>query len=297
MRARPYDPTWRALLCPAVADDFFADGRPTAELALAAEMARVAYIGFDRADAERSRAERILARAGFPRVEFISAGGTECFVARDEAAALTFVAFRGTAGFRDIVTDLMTWRVGWTPGGRVHAGFAGALRKTWQPLLQSLTHHSGRLVFTGHSLGAALATLAATLLPPAAVYAFGSPRVGNRAFAELLRDVEIHRVIGCADLVCRVPPSWLGFSHGGAENYVDRDGVAQGEVAATAIRADGAAARREYLRRLAWRAGNVWSRRLADHAPVNYVTARPVTDSGMQSAESRTAAGAGSEIS
>ena len=297
MRARPYDPTWRALLCPALADDFFANGRPAPELALAAEMARVAYIGFDRAAAERARAERILASAGFGRVEFISAGGTECFVARDEAAALTFVAFRGTAGVRDIVTDLMTWRVGWTPGGRVHAGFAGALRKTWQPLLQSLTHHSGRLVFTGHSLGAALATLAATLLPPAAVYAFGSPRVGNRAFAELLRNVEIHRIVGCTDLVCRMPPGWLGFSHGGVENYVDRDGLTQGEVAAMAIRADGAAARREYLRRLAWRAGNVWSRRLADHAPVNYVTARLVTDPGTPSMEIQTAARDGSEMS
>jgi hypothetical protein len=277
MRARPYDPTWRALLCPALADDFFANGRPAAEVALAAEMARVAYIGFDRAASARDRAERILAAAGFGRVEFISAGGTECFVARDEGAALTFVAFRGTAGFRDIVTDLMTWRVGWTPGGRVHAGFAGALRRTWQPLLQSLTHHSGRLVFTGHSLGAALATLAATLLPPAAVYAFGSPRVGNRAFAELLRDVEIHRVVGCTDLVCRVPPEWLGFVHAPGERYADRDGTLQRSFDAAAARADMRAARGAYRRTLAWRIGNAWSRRLADHAPVNYVTIDPAS--------------------
>jgi len=273
MRARPYDPTWRALLCPALADDFFEHGRPEPELALAAEMARVAYIGFDRAAAERTRAERILARAGFPRVEFISAGGTECFVARDDAAALTFVAFRGTAGLRDIVTDLMTWRVRWTPGGRVHAGFAGALRRVWHPLLQSLTHHSGRLVFTGHSLGAGLATLAATLLPPAAVYAFGSPRVGNRAFADLLRDIEIHRIVGCADLVCSVPPAWLGFVHAGAGDYADRDGTLQQQpFDADAARADMRSARAAYRRKEAWRAGNAWSRRLADHAPVNYAT-------------------------
>ena len=272
MRTRPYDPSWRALLLPSLANDFFADGRPPDELRLAAELSRVSYIGFDRSQREQQRARSILQNAGFGDVEFLSAGGTECFVARNRGSDLTFVSFRGTAGLRDLVTDLMTWRVAWTPGGRVHAGFAGALRRVWHPLLQTLTHHSGRLVYTGHSLGAALATLAATLLPPQALYAFGSPRVGDRDFVALLGALEVRRVVDCADLVCRVPPEWLGFAHVGTGHYVDRDGMLRPQADADAIRQDARAARRAYLRALAWRPGNAWSRRLADHAPVNYVT-------------------------
>jgi hypothetical protein len=278
MRQRPYDPSWRALFLPSLADDFFVQGRPRDERALCAELARVAYIGFDRAAGEQQRATDILANAGFRAVTFLSRGGTECFVARDADAALTVVAFRGTASAQDVLTDLMAWRIRWHPGGRAHAGFAWALRRVWPALLQTLTHHSGRLVYTGHSLGGALATLAATLLPPAALYTFGAPRVGNARFAELLRDVDHVRATDCADAVCDVPPSWLGYVHTGRQLYVDRDGVAREGVDDAAQRADRRLARREFVRRFAWRAGNVWTRRLADHAPVNYVTAGPDPD-------------------
>ena len=108
---RSYDPSWRALLSPAAATDFFVNGRPANEAALCAELTRVAYIGFDRGEAGRRRASGILRNAGFAREQFISAGGTECFVARDIDAQLTVVAFRGTAGLRDVVTDLRHDRI------------------------------------------------------------------------------------------------------------------------------------------------------------------------------------------
>ncbi|MEP6701503.1 MAG: lipase family protein [Betaproteobacteria bacterium] len=274
-RSRPYDPTWHALLCPGAARDFFAAGRPASELLLCAELARLAYVGFDRSPAEAQRAEGLLREAGFDSVRFLSRRGTECFVARDHTARLTVVSFRGTASLLDLAMDLATWRVRWSAGGRVHAGFACALRPVWGELVHALSHeaHEGsRLVFTGHSLGAALATLAATLMPPAALYTFGSPRVGDARFVELLRDVPFVRTTDCADLVCHVPPAWLGFAHGGALTYLDRRGDVHTAADATAIRADRMIARREYLRTLAWRIGNACSRRFADHAPVNYVT-------------------------
>ncbi|KAL5728432.1 hypothetical protein ACHQM5_001517 [Ranunculus cassubicifolius] len=67
---------------------------------------------------------------------------------------------------------------------------------------------------TGHSLGAALAVLAAdelstceTHVPPIAVYSFGGPRVGNRGFANRItkNGVKVLRVVNSQDVVTRVP--------------------------------------------------------------------------------------------
>ena len=46
-----------------------------------------------------------------------------------------------------------------------------------------------RLILAGHSLGAALATLAATVFPPALLVTLGSPRVGDAEFVAALAEV------------------------------------------------------------------------------------------------------------
>ncbi|KAK9102827.1 hypothetical protein Sjap_020081 [Stephania japonica] len=80
------------------------------------------------------------------------------------------------------------------------------------------------ITVTGHSLGAALALLAANDLstslsnsmningmaeeaPPIAVYSFGGPRVGNRGFVDCLTSngVKVLRVVNSQDMVTRVP--------------------------------------------------------------------------------------------
>ncbi|KAI3791033.1 hypothetical protein L2E82_04576 [Cichorium intybus] len=67
---------------------------------------------------------------------------------------------------------------------------------------------------TGHSLGAALALLVADDLstcakdmPPIAVYTFGGPRVGNRAFTKKLssQHVKVLRIVNSKDIITRVP--------------------------------------------------------------------------------------------
>jgi pimeloyl-ACP methyl ester carboxylesterase len=77
-------------------------------------------------------------------------------------------------------------------GGHVHRGFAIAIAETWQEILNRVrlrrVHDAQRLWLTGHSLGGALATLAACRCADAGqtvamVYTFGSPRVGDRVFA------------------------------------------------------------------------------------------------------------------
>lgn len=70
------------------------------------------------------------------------------------------------------------------------------------------------ITVTGHSLGAALALLVADdlstcaqVIPPIAVYTFGGPRVGNRAFAKKLssQQVKVLRIVNSKDIITRVP--------------------------------------------------------------------------------------------
>ena len=95
------------------------------------------------------------------------------------------------------------------------------------------------ITVTGHSLGAALALLAADELstccshmPPIAVFSFGGPRVGNRAYANRIKEngVKVLRVVNAQDLITKVPGMplegmedlpWAAYSHVGSELRVD----------------------------------------------------------------------------
>ena len=133
------------------------------------------------------------------------------------------LSFRGTKGFTDMSTDLMVKRnsVPWTAGG-VHRGFSQAIDAVWGDVEAAIGEGLGnrKLFVTGHSLGAALAQLAAIRLQSSgetvtAVYAFGSPFIGDDDFAEAYDSVLAQRTfphINHKDAVTRVPPRWLGFT-------------------------------------------------------------------------------------
>lgn len=103
-------------------------------------------------------------------------------------------------------------------GGRVHRGFLAALDGIWRPLCERLRRieegrdngRGRRLVITGHSKGAALATLAGWRFwqegrPVDAVYTFGGPRVGNAAFAQSY-PAPLYRFENRDDPVPHLPP-------------------------------------------------------------------------------------------
>ena len=117
----------------------------------------------------------------------------------------------------------------------MHRGFLAAWLSVRNNVISTLATWPGkRLFLTGHSLGGALAMLAAADLHIAAaaqeiagVYTFGQPRVGNKVFAQMfdmmLRD-RTFRVVHRADIVPHVP--WLlgRYRHAGIECFFDRDG-------------------------------------------------------------------------
>ena len=160
----------------------------------------------------------------------------------------------------------------------MHRGFARGLSHVLPTLESALAGETKLLVVTGHSLGGAMATLAASRLRPAGLYTFGAPRVGNHDFAGCIdRQVDdgltYQRFVGCCDIVTRVPPGFAGFRHTGALHYIDRHGQIHVNPDQAVISEDRSRARRSYWRTHSFGRGNVWLRDLADHAPINYLSA------------------------
>src|SRR6267378_553187 len=122
----------------------------------------------------------------------------------------------------------------WT-NGHVHGGFKEAFQRIAPKLTEAVKQHAPNrpLWITGHSLGAALATLAADTLPgTAGVYTFGSPLVGDQIFAGRFNQRftdRSYRYIDDHDAVTHVPPEPFGlpiglYTHVSASRAIDKDG-------------------------------------------------------------------------
>jgi triacylglycerol lipase len=166
---------------------------------------------------------------------------TQGFVVNDKDGN-TFVTFRGTESLRDAKTDAQATQVAapWAgPGVFVHEGFSSALDSVW-PQVQTAVKKArgdgtrGDVIFTGHSLGAGLTTLAALRAtneqltpgdPRTKIFPIASPRTGDDAFMQQYNQKlpQTYRVVNFAsgtfadtqDIVTQVPPKALGYRHVG----------------------------------------------------------------------------------
>lgn len=187
--------------------------------------------------------------------------GTEALTPGDSWRKLASVA-------RDWWVDARVQRVDSGHGGQVHGGFHSALDAIW-PVLSEVLGEAPVWWCTGHSLGGALAALAAVRLANAGsqlagAITFGQPRVGDADSAARLAQLPLLRVVNACDLVPELPPEALGYRHAGLLRHLD------------AVR------RENYSRSLR----SYWSRlprnlrhgigaltpiELSDHAPLHYV--------------------------
>ena len=181
--------------------------------------------------------EKFQKNAGFTEVKFFEDKITQCFVASNDKFAL--VAFRGSeARLRDGDSDpgyiFADWLANfnflpeeWDQGGNVHRGFKAALSELWTDLedyISSLQKNNLKIWITGHSLGAALATLAAARYGNVqGLYTFGSPRVGDQDFKNDF-NVNAYRFANNSDIVTKVPPSNM-YRHVGELRYIDSGGT------------------------------------------------------------------------
>lgn len=259
--------TWNDLLKPGHASAFFSrDPLPPFDVTASnysaanawwlAELSRLVY---RRDNVGPTSRREFLRQAGFEEVAFFSSEvtGTGALLAVTQSPApFAVLSFRGTEQkIQDFLHDADTRPVPAFGGSMlVHRGFKRALNSVWTGIAAALDKLECPVFYTGHSLGAALATLAAARRAPQAVYAYGSPRVGDARFVEKLRNVPIYRVVHGSDVVTAVPIESFGFRHAGIEHRIGRAvRLADFNVAAV------------------WNQLLSPPRALADHAPINYV--------------------------
>ncbi|KAJ4967692.1 hypothetical protein NE237_014393 [Protea cynaroides] len=187
-------------------------------------------------------------KSEFEKICFLDNTSTDTQVAiwRDTPQKRLVVAFRGTeqVKWKDLRTDLMLAPTGLNPerlGGdfkqevQVHSGFLSAFDSVRTRIMSLIKEaigfvdgaevlHKWHIYVTGHSLGGALATLLALELSSGqlakcgaisvTMYNFGSPRVGNKKFAEIYNEKvkDSWRVVNHRDIIPTVP-RLMGYCH------------------------------------------------------------------------------------
>lgn len=199
-------------------------------------MAKLAMLSYERFELGPSYLEILRTKleiGGLQLVGVFSNKGTQGFVCKTDA--LIGLVFRGTTDGLDWRTNVDTRRViikNHPRHVRAHQGFLRAYLDAEPEILALISSAPALPIYiAGHSLGGALALVASAALPledsidndrMAAVYTFGSPRVGGGDFSQIIKAPH-YRVCNPWDIVPAVPPVWLGFRHSGDTRYLARD--------------------------------------------------------------------------
>ncbi len=214
--------------------------------------------------------------------------GTQAFVCAD--LNVLMIVFRGTQQ-RDLMDWLTNVRFRLVDGpiknveNKVHRGFYEALDLAWPQLETAITDlrtHDQAIWVTGHSLGAALATLTAARLSLGdgirnqqldvrGLYTFGQPRTGDRSFVAAFDqrfEGRSFRVANNNDIVAEVPPMGLLLKYWHIDQlmYIDADGKLHPGISTYRRILDGInGLRRDF--------GKLGLDALKDHAMNNYMQA------------------------
>lgn len=161
------------------------------------------------------------------------------YVALDPTHELIIISFRGSASIQNWITnlDFDTVPNPLCPDCTVHRGFW----QSWLDARPAVTAALAQLhaanptysvIATGHSLGGAIATLAAADLRTqgynVALYSFGAPRVSSTKLAAYITAQAggNYRITHWNDPVPNLPPVILNFAHVSPEYYINRpDGL------------------------------------------------------------------------
>lgn len=179
-------------------------------------------------------------RRGFGAFDRGNIQGFWC--ASGDAALLSF---RGTSNIKQWIRDAQFATVS-HPWGQVHKGFKEGLELVEEDLrlFDTVAKEVKHVWITGHSLGGALALLAAARLKMkgirASLYTYGQPRVGLGNFADRFAielPGRLHRIVNQSDIVARIPQDSLliRYNHTGIVKRIVRPGVL--ETALESVRA------------------------------------------------------------
>jgi len=282
----PFNNTWQALLNPGSSNHYFAtnDLKPfqvnTSNFSLInawwlSELCRLIYKkDFKETGKQKGTPTRneVLNTVHLQEHCFFDSGNAQCAIItsnKDVKNSFAVLVFRGTSGkLENWIHNFNVFPSKWPSGGWVHKGFKKVFDGIWDDIHTALLSINRPIFYTGHSLGAALATLAASLKPPRSLYTFGSPRVGNTAFIHSLKGIQIYRVINSGDIVSSTPPSLIPikFFHAGESYYLNHKHHHN-------ISTDGFEEESTYKHPIHFRRWFPYPPKfLASHAPINYTS-------------------------
>lgn len=183
---------------------------------------------------DREAVQEIVEREWNAQATPFARGQSQGFVLENDRCVV--IAFRGTDSVADWLGNIQILpEFDASLGGAVHGGFLEAYLRVADVVDAAFAGANGRpLWLTGHSLGGALAVIAAVThrdRPIAGLMTFGQPlllgrrpaRTVNILFAQRYR-----RFVNRDDLVARVPP---GYVHAGARVHLDSGGTVAVETA------------------------------------------------------------------
>jgi triacylglycerol lipase len=196
-------------------------------------LASMSHLAYDRFEDNRIARKLFITKlqgGGFKliRTFYSKETDTQAFLAQSEDG-YAVLAFRGTetSKIQDVKIDAKAMRVS-VLEGRIHGGFRSAYDSVGREIEETvLKLKDTPLYITGHSLGAALATVATQRLEHnprirkiiSACYTFGSPRVGDQHY-----DIEfkspIYRVVNTTDIVTVIPLLAMGYIHIGDVRFL-----------------------------------------------------------------------------
>jgi len=173
-------------------------------------------------------------------VEFITVlTDNQGFVAVDDTNELVVLSFRGTNTLQNYIDDVVFLQVpcDFGIGCLVHSGFYATWLDSQNVAVAGVTaamaaNPTYTLVITGHSLGAAIATIAGAYLRdsgfPCDIYTYGSPRVFNSVGADYVTNQVggEYRVTHLDDPVAKLAPIILDYRHTSPEFWL-YDGTAE----------------------------------------------------------------------
>lgn len=167
-------------------------------------------------------------------VEYYGHKGADAYILENDTDMI--IACRGTEvqQISDVKADLSISKTS-AKVGKIHIGFNHYVDKIWSGLLSRgvVAREINRKVWmTGHSLGAAMATIIAyryatmDLIPnPSGLFTYGSPRVGDRKFINYFNALpfEHHRWVNDGDIVTKIPFAPF-FYHCGTMHHINSKG-------------------------------------------------------------------------
>ena len=175
----------------------------------------------------------------FTHAEFTKTKKTDAtgYVAYDPTHQVIVVAFRGSSSLKNWMTDFRFRHIkaDLCDKCEVHRGFWTSWIESRDSVVPAVKlvlalHPKARVVVTGHSLGGAIAVLAAAELRKHGhwvdLYTFGAPRVGTKEVAHYLAGTlgkgKTYRITNLDDPVPHLPPAKFGYRQTFPEYHIDK---------------------------------------------------------------------------